>query len=232
MTLHIQDYQVFFFDLDGLLVDTEPLYYRAFLSVCRQYNVNITIDFLTYYRFAMLGRDAFQKEIVTRFPEMQTLFPQCFYEREKFYQRFLSTEVPRLLPGVKEFLDLLSKQKKTLGVVTNSSRISVERFYDMFPIFAHFQFFVTREDYERPKPYSDSYCYAYQNFVREGERVIGFEDSVKGLRALAGIPAALVGINSQCTFSIASHQDFYDKELYYFPSFCDLMAHVGEQNHW
>ncbi|WP_035392730.1 HAD family hydrolase [Chlamydia avium] len=228
--MNVQDYQVFLFDLDGLLVDTEPLYYRAFLSVCHQNDLDITIDFPTYYRLAMLGRETFQKEIVSLFPEMHALFPQCFYEREKIYQQLISTEIPRLLPGVIEFLDFLNKEKKTLGMVTNSSRASVERFSYYFPVFTHFQFLVTREDYVRPKPYSDSYRYAYQNFVREGEKVIGFEDSVKGLRALTGIPAALVAINALCTLSSESHQDFYNREFYYFSSFCDLMAHVGEQN--
>lgn len=225
--VHIQDYQVFFFDLDGLLVDTEPLYYRAFLLACYQHNVSITMAFPTYYQYAMLGREVFQEKIIELFPEAYRVFPQCFYEREKIYQQLLATEPLKLLPGVQEFIERLSKQRKTLGIVTNSSRSSLERLSRSFPIFSCFQFFVTREDYARPKPYSDSYCYAYQNYVREGEKVLGFEDSVKGLRALSGIPATLVAINSLCTLLPESHQDFFGKEFYYFPSFYDLM-HVGQ----
>ncbi|SGA30661.1 HAD-superfamily hydrolase [Chlamydia abortus] len=89
---------------------------------------------------------------------------------------------------------------------------------------------MTREDYDRPKPYPDSYQYAYQAFVQEGEKVVGFEDSVKGLRALAGIPATLVAVNAMMPLSRDSHQDFRDKEFYYFSSFKELMLHSGVQN--
>ncbi|ASD30347.1 HAD family hydrolase [Chlamydia abortus] len=228
--MNIHDYQVFFFDFDGLVIDTEPLYYRAFLTACRERGLDTAMDFSTYYLFSMLGREVFKQKFLELFPNTESFFPQCFYDRERIYKELIQTEVPPLLPGVEDFLRFLLAENKTIGVVTNSSYVLTQRFCEAIPILNQFQFWVTREDYDRPKPYPDSYQYAYQAFVQEGEKVVGFEDSVKGLRALAGIPATLVAVNAMMPLSRDSHQDFRDKEFYYFSSFKELMLHSGVQN--
>ncbi|WP_041468109.1 HAD family hydrolase [Chlamydia felis] len=228
--MNINDYQVFFFDLDGLVLDTEPLYYRAFLEACRENSLDVTMDFSTYYLFSMLGREVFKQKFLNLYPNTESFFPQCFHDRERIYKKLIQTEVPSLLPGVEDFLGLILAENKTLGVVTNSSEELTQHFRKTIPVLNLFQFWVTREDYARPKPYSDSYQYAYQAFVQEGEKVIGFEDSVKGLRALSGIPATLVAVNSTLPLSHNSHEDFYEKDFHYFSSFKELMSHSGVQN--
>lgn len=230
MTIPFQEYQVFFFDLDGLLLDTEPLYYRACVQVCRQYIPDFDMDFPTYYQLAMLGREEFQRQVVARFPAMASCFPRYFIEREEAYRDLIQKESPLLLPGVEAFLHYLVAQNKSWGIVTNTGRSFVDSFVRTSPILHSAHFSVTREEYTRPKPYGDSYQYAYRRFVDKGERVIGFEDSMKGLRALATIPATLVCINSMYSLSQDSHKDFKDREFYYYPSFLDLITHCGVQN--
>ncbi|MEF9519398.1 HAD family phosphatase [Chlamydia crocodili] len=228
--MNINDYQVFFFDLDGLVIDTEPLYYRAFLEACREHRLDVTMDFSTYYLFSMLGREVFKQKFLEMYPNTESFFPQCFYDRERIYRELIQTEVPSLLPGVEDLLGLLLAENKTIGVVTNSSEVLVQRFREVLPVLDQFQFWVTREDYERPKPYPDSYQHAYGAFVQEGEKVVGFEDSVKGLRALTGIPATLVAVNAILPLSRDSHEDFCEKDFHYFASFNELITHSGVQN--
>lgn len=228
--MNINDYQVFFFDLDGLVIDTEPLYYRAFLEGCRERGLDVSMDFSTYYLLSMLGREVFKQKFLEMYPNTEAFFPQCFHDRERIYRELIQTEVPALLPGVEDFLGLLLSENKTVGVVTNSSEVLTQRYRKVLPILNQFHFWVTREDYERPKPYPDSYQHAYQAFVQEGEKVVGFEDSVKGLRALAGISATLVAVNAIIPISHASHEDFCEKEFHYFSSFNELIGHCGMQN--
>ncbi|QVE48714.1 HAD family phosphatase [Chlamydia crocodili] len=228
--MNINDYQVFFFDLDGLVIDTEPLYYRAFLEASREYGLDVAMDFSTYYLFSMLGREVFKQKFLEIYPNTESFFPQCFHDRERIYRELIQTEVPSLFPGVEDFLGLLLAENKTVGVVTNSSEELVRHFRGVLPTLNRFQFWVTREDYERSKPYPDSYQHAYEAFVQEGEKVVGFEDSIKGLRALAGIPATLVAVNAISPLSRDSHEDFCEKDFHYFASFNELIAHSGLQN--
>ncbi|WP_348664153.1 HAD family hydrolase [Chlamydia vaughanii] len=229
--MNLNDYQVFFFDLDGLILDTEPVYYRAFLQACREHSYdNVDLDFDTYYYLAMLGRDAFKEKIIELFPNTEPFFPECYYERERIYQELMRTEVPALLPGVEDFIKFVAAENKVMGVVTNSARVVTDRYCRIIPVLGLMQFWVTREDYDLPKPAPDSYRCAYEKFARNGEKVVGFEDSVKGLRALAEIPSTLVVVNSLLTISQEDHESFAGKEFHYFSSFNELMAHSGVQN--
>lgn len=74
--MHINAYDVYFFDLDGLLIDTEPLFYQACLETWQNYRVPITLSFSQYYSLAMLGRERFQKAFIELFPQTRAFFPR------------------------------------------------------------------------------------------------------------------------------------------------------------
>lgn len=78
VAMNIHDYQVFFFDFDGLVIDTEPLYYRAFLTACRERGLDTSMDFSTYYLFSMLGREVFKQKFLELFPDTESFFHSVF----------------------------------------------------------------------------------------------------------------------------------------------------------
>lgn len=229
LVLNIADFDVYLFDFDGLIVDTEPVYYQAFLKVWQSYGINIHVNFDYYYALASLGRVLFQRHLTARFPQAANGFPQFFEDRERVYAQLIREIPVSFLPGVVEMMEYLHASNKIFGVVTNSSKQHIQHFKKQKPILNSFQFWVTREDYRSPKPAPDSYQYAYQQFASTTTRVIGFEDSLKGLRALAGIPATLVGINAKVSFSSSSHDDLLAHEVFCFPSFHSLLQQQNQR---
>lgn len=226
--LNIAEYDVYFFDFDGVVVDTEPVYYQAFLRVWQQYGEDVYVDFPTYYALASLGRELFREKLIERFPQTQGYFPQFFIDRDFVYSMLIrETGIP-CMEGLQEMIDYLLERQKVFGVVTNASKRHIQYFRSQLPILQHFQFWVTREDYGAPKPAPDSYRYAYETYASSESRVVGFEDSLKGLRALAGIPATLVAMNPCTLFSQESHSDLSGKKIFTFSSFASLLQ---LQNH-
>ncbi|EPP35435.1 HAD hydrolase, IA, variant 3 family protein [Chlamydia ibidis] len=228
--MQIDQFDVFLFDLDGLVLNTEPIFYRAFLEAWESYSVPLSMDFCTYYHLSMLGREKFQECVIEDFPASKGFFPKCFEDRERLYRNLVNEVVPELMPGIETFLKCLISKNKICGVVTNSSKEVTTRFLSKIPTLELFHFWVTREDYPRSKPYPDSYQYAYRTFVRQEQKVVGFEDSIKGLRALSKIPATMVAINPMMSLTTHSHPDFEGKNFHYFPSFCELCPQHEEQN--
>ena len=210
--MRIDAYEVWFFDLDGLLVDSEPLFYQACLETWKRYGVSIELSFSQYYSLAMLGREKFQEALIRRFPQTQAFFPRYFSDRDCRYRELLLSERISLMPGVEQLLSLL--EGKSLGVITNSSKEDTLRIRAEHSVLECMQFWITREDYSRPKPASDSYVLAWKQFVRDGERVIGFEDSLKGLQALAGVPATMVAVNAALPLEKAASL-FPERKYYY-----------------
>lgn len=228
--LRLPDFDLYLFDFDGIILDTEPVYYQVFLNVWADYGLDIFIDFSTYYYLSSLGRELFQQQLVARFPQTASFFPQFFQDRDRIYgQRIRESKEIQCVSGIPLMVEYLLDRKKIFGVVTNSSREHTEYFKQQFPLLENFHFWVTREDYVRAKPASDSYRYAYKKFASPSDRVIGFEDSLKGLRALSGIPATLVAINPYLSFSQDSHTDLSGTSLFSFPSLNALLQ-AQEQN--
>ncbi|MBS0655353.1 MAG: HAD hydrolase-like protein, partial [Verrucomicrobia bacterium] len=54
----ISHYQLFLFDLDGLLVNTEETHYRAYARMCRDRGFTLPWDFPAYFRIAQSHSDA------------------------------------------------------------------------------------------------------------------------------------------------------------------------------
>lgn len=76
--MRLDSYEVYFFDLDGLLIDTEPLFYQACLETWRKYKVSVELSFSQYYSLAMQGRERFQEALIQLFPETRA-FSQVIF---------------------------------------------------------------------------------------------------------------------------------------------------------
>ncbi len=191
------DYQVFLFDFDGLLVDTEPLHYASYLEACRQRGVELPWDYEQYCERAH-GRAAGVRVA------LQQEFPQLFvgegaweglYQAKKVaYLHSLQTAQLQLMPGVPKILSELVLRQCKRAVVTNSPREHIEIIQARLPVLQTIPLWITREDYTLPKPAPDGYLKAIAQLAAEGERVIGFEDTMKGLKALvdAGAKGVLI----------------------------------------
>jgi HAD superfamily hydrolase (TIGR01509 family) len=80
------------------------------------------------------------------------------------------------------------------AVVTNSPREQIEIIKESLPVLKSIPLWITREDYSNPKPSPEGYLTAIRKLVEPGDRIIGFEDTLKGLKALlgAGVESILV----------------------------------------
>ncbi|MEZ5315113.1 MAG: HAD family hydrolase [Chlamydiales bacterium] len=93
------------------------------------------------------------------------------------------------MPGVEVLLQALEKARIKRCVVTNSNRYEVELLRDSHPILQSIPYWIVREDYDQPKPSPECYEKAIQKFGKEGDQIVGFEDSPRGLEALLGTSA-------------------------------------------
>lgn len=99
------------------------------------------------------------------------------------------------MPGAKDLIERISAEGKISVLVTNSSGHFVDKVTKDHPVLRKLSFRVVREDYSNPKPHPDSYILAYSRYVSSNDRVVGFEDSIKGVQALSYIDADIVCVN-------------------------------------
>lgn len=188
----IANYQLFLFDFDGLLVDTENLHYQSYIEMCRRRGAHLSWDFSKYSSLAHHSSESLKAQILKEFPNLVTHpndWSQLYQEKSDIFFESISKENVSLLPGVETLLKKLQHEHIKHCVVTHSSSKLIEKIRSHYPLLSAIPHWITRENYSKPKPSSECYLQAIEKFSLPGDKIIGFEDSPRGLKALLGSTA-------------------------------------------
>lgn len=193
----IKEFDLFLFDFDGLLVDTEKFHLLAYQQLCRENGCELNWDMDRYVKEAHQKPQGVKDGIYREFPYLLNEESDWdrFYARKKMiYEEMLRVEKLELLPGAAELLEALQKTEKRRCVVTNSPKNHTLLVRGRIPLLDSIPIWVTREDYQEPKPSPEGYLKAIGLAGRPKDRIIGFEDSLRGLKALlaANVKAILI----------------------------------------
>lgn len=185
----IRDFQLFLFDFDGLLVDTEGLHYQAYVNMMARRGYRLEWSFARYNEMAHLNATAIKEGLYAEFPDLEPNWDLLYAEKKQAYFDLLATGQIRLMPGVERLLRALEKEKIRRCVVTHSVLEQTLLIRKWLPVLNTIPKWVTREDYDQPKPHPECYLRAIQLYGQPGDQIIGFEDSIRGLQALQGTSA-------------------------------------------
>lgn len=181
----IKNYQLFLFDFDGLLVDTESLHFEAYKEMCLHRVGVLLWTFAEFSAIAHFSASGLKEKLYETLPDLQKWsWPELYAEKQARYQELLQTRGVSLMPGVDDLLKMLSSENIPRAVVTNSVSRQTELIVSLNPLLATIPHWITREQYQNPKPAGDCYQLAIQKFAKPGDEVIGFEDTPRGITAL------------------------------------------------
>lgn len=179
------------FDHDGVLVDTEHLYYEATREVLALHGVEL--DLPQYLQIQAVGGNAWAP--LERMGYDADAVAEGRAQRNARYQQLLQTR-PIDIPGVEAVLEELSA-RCTLAIVTTARQSDFDLIHrDAQPrnIVPYMSLVLTNQDYARSKPHPDPYLTALERLEVPAERALVVEDSERGLKAAvaAGIDCATV----------------------------------------
>lgn len=198
----IYEYQLYLFDLDGLLVNTEELHFQAYKDMLSARGFTLPWDFHRYCCTAHYHSDTIAQELYELFPALHAQEPRwevLYSEKKQAMTEQLRSGLVEMMPGAKELLGQLQSAQIPHCVVTHSPSDLVALLRQQHPILDGIPYWIARHDYSRPKPASDCYLKAIADYAQPGDNIIGFEDSPRGLRALMGTQAQAVLI-AQVTY--------------------------------
>lgn len=195
----INDYQLFLFDFDGLLVNTEQIHFQAYQSMCEKYGFKLDWTFERYCLAAHYKAEGLREQIYACLPQLYDKEPHWdvlyAYKKEKVID-LLQSGLVQLMPGVERFLDILKQKQAKCCVVTHSPNALVSVLRKQIPILNTIPYWITREDYTYPKPSPEGYQMAINQFSSPHDKIIGFEDTPRGIEALLQTRATPILISS------------------------------------
>ena len=183
-------------DNDGILVDTERLYFRATRQILGTVGVNLT-ETMYFDLFLVQAKGAWHLAEANGISFAR--IEQLRAERHALYLKFLQTE-SMVIPGVEEVLKTLYG-KYVMGVVTSSLREHFDAIHRRSRLMKYFAFTLTAEDYTKFKPDPEPYLAAVKRTGFSGEECIAIEDSERGLNAAVNAGLKCIVIPTDLTQS-------------------------------
>lgn len=186
-------------DNDGVLVDTEHLFFESTRRTLGRMGIELTLE--QFLELSMRqGRSAFELAIERGWEQEQ--IANLKYERDRLYSEMLRTEA-RVLSGVEETLNDLHCRMR-MAVVTSSQRRHFDAAHADTGLTAYFEFVLAREDYRETKPNPEPYLLALDRLGMKAETCLAVEDSERGLASAlaAGLRCLVVpnDLTRNCSF--------------------------------
>ncbi len=174
-----------FWDNDGVLMETEHLYYRANAEALAQAGVELTLE--VFCRISLR-----QGESVLALAANDCDLLELRRVRDDFYFRLLGEE-SRVYPGVQDTLERLHG-RLPMAIVTSCTRSNFLHMHRTSGLLRYFDFFLTREDYAASKPDPEPYRTACVRAGLDPGRCLAIEDSERGVTsaARAGLTVAAI----------------------------------------
>ena len=174
-----------FWDNDGVLMETEHLYYQANAEALARAGVKLSLE--DFCRISLR-----QGESVLDLASGVSDTDEVRRLRDEIYYRLLGEE-SRLFPGVLEIMERLHG-RLPMAIVTSCRRENFTRMHRASGLLGYFDFILTREDYFASKPDPEPYRTACDRAGLDPGRCLAIEDSERGVisASRAGLAVAAI----------------------------------------
>ncbi len=203
------------FDMDGVIVDTEPVHHFAFNQHFAALNIEVSPEM--YASFTGNSTKNVYEKLISAFGLKQDIEDLINIKRDLFNEAFDKKEDLFLLDGVLDLIQDLHNNGMQLVLASSSAKVTIARIFKRFGLHKYFTHIVSGEDFPKSKP--DPAIFVHAAFLSNTNigNCIVIEDSTNGIKAAKSAGIFCVGYDSpnsklqDYTFADIVIQDF--KEL-------------------
>jgi HAD superfamily hydrolase (TIGR01509 family) len=177
------------FDLDGVIVDTEPIWFETYGKVCREYG----FDFNQELDKLVKGRSNSYQQLTTvlGIPEKHAEFAE---KARKIY-RSLFDRKAKLMPGAFDLLKGLRKNY-SIAIATSANADRLKFNLEKFPSVRHLlSATVSVSEVENGKPSPDIFLLAAKKLSVEPKECLVIEDAETGIAAARAAGMKAIGLS-------------------------------------
>ena len=177
-------YDLFIFDFDGTLMDTENYHYQAWSKAISFYLKKTVIFSISDYEKYFHSIEKNSAKNLLKYRYNIDNYDEIYKIKQKNYLESIEAEKDKLtlIPGAEKFIKYLKDNNKKIIIVSNTRAEFLKFYVNHFPVLNLIDKIYTKECFMQIKPNPECYLKVAHEF--KDLKKIGFEDSMIGYHAL------------------------------------------------
>lgn len=182
------------FDMDGVIVNTEPLHKKAYFQMFEDVNIDVSEEMYEAYT----GQSTINicKDLCSHFSLSEAPETLMATKRKHFKHLFATDDELDLLDGVLQLIKDYYNNGLTLILASSASMPNINRIFERFELNQYFTDKLSGADLKASKPHPEIFIKAAQASGHIKDNCMVIEDSTNGIAAAKGAGIFCVGYDS------------------------------------
>lgn len=172
--------KAFIFDMDGVIIDSEPLHFESDRMVMRDFGIELTDEELN--RYVGVDNPQMWSELRDKY-EINLPIDELLERQHANKIKILSTEKLQTIPGIPELISDLKDKGIAIALASSSAMEFIQLVLDKLGITHSFDVVVSGEQVEKGKPEPDIFLKTAELLKVNPAHCVVLEDSKHGVNA-------------------------------------------------
>lgn len=184
----------FIFDMDGVLVDSEPMHRQIICEVFNELKINLSERYIEESLTGMSAVPMWEK-VKTEVGRSESAGELLQFHRDYFYARLPKMEFSEV-SGVIELIYRLKANHFSLAIASSSTRKLIDFFIDKLKISHFFDVIISGDDVQYSKPFPEIFLKVAEAYQAPPEQFWVIEDSKNGVQAAKSANMQCIGFKN------------------------------------
>lgn len=169
------------FDMDGVIVDTEPLHRKAYFKTFDELEIAVSEELYTSFTGASTKR-VFET-LIAKYSLSHTHEDLSAIKRAHFKDYFDNDEEFDLIPGVRELIKHYHENGIKLILASSATMVTINMVFEKFGLEQYFSGKISGAALKESKPHPEVFLLAAEMAEEPAESCMVIEDSTNGILA-------------------------------------------------
>lgn len=195
------------FDMDGVIIDSEPLHYRAYHQMFDEVGIDVTAELYD----SLTGKSTINvcKQLKEHFGLSQEPIELASIKRKHYDVIFENDKDFDLIKGVRQLIENYHENDLTLVLGSSATMASIDRIFKRFDLNQYFKAKLSGAELKASKPHPEIFIKAAEATGFTAQECIVIEDATNGIEAAKGAGIFCVGFDSEHS----KNQDYSKADL-------------------
>ncbi len=182
------------FDMDGVIVDTEPVHHYAYNQYFKQLGIEVSAEM--YASFTGNSTKNIFEKLKVQFNLKEDVASLVETKRQIFNDAFDNKTDLILLDGVENLIKELHSNGMNLILASSSAHVTINRIFNRFDLHKYFSHCISGEDFPKSKPHPAIFEHAVMLSEVSTKKCVVIEDSTNGILAAKAAGIYCIGYDS------------------------------------